>query len=318
MEQLQIENSKKTYQWHQIVTDGGMGDLIGELVAVDFNIRNHTHVQFQVWVPDYLYDFACHVLPKESTIRPFSKAKAKFKHNIKGVTTEWCTNHTCMRTHPVDYGFHMLSDRHIYDLNKKNYLQINPDKIDIKRHKLPDKYVVIVAAATEPVKEMPAQTANEISDYVIQKGFVPVYIGKEKSEAGFKDFAIKAKTIQLDYSKGINLLNKTNMLEAAKIIHGSKVMIGIDGGLIHLAGCTDAEIVAGYTLVDPIHVAPIRKGSQSYKFHAIEPDLGIKNRYYQTNRMFTENEDMRVFPGWQDVIANMTSDKFIEVLDKIL
>ena len=91
----------------------------------------------------------------------------------------------------------------------------------------------------------------------------------------------------------------------------------LDGGLVHVAGCTDTEIVAGYTLVDPRTIAPIRKGSQSYKFHAIEPDPDIPNRYFQTTDHFYP-EDYRTFPGWERVVASMTADKFISVLEKIL
>lgn len=315
-EQLQIKPTDYS-QCNLVVTDGGVGDLICELVAVDYNIRNFPSIKFHVWVPDYMLDLTKHLLPKESLVRPFSKARDKFKQDIDGRTTEWCTNHTAMRTHPVDYGFHMLSDRHVYDLNKKNYLQIRPDEIKILRFHLPKKYVVLVAAAAEPVKEMPAKTANEIIEFCLSKGYAPVFLGKEKSDTGLDRFSVTAKPIDLDYHKGINLLNKTNLLEAAKIMSGAKAVIGMDGGLIHLAGCTDTAIVAGYTLVDPAHVAPIRKGSQTYKFHAIEPDKDILNRYYQTYSGF-KREDCRKFSNWESVITDMTSDKFISILENVL
>lgn len=303
-------------KWHQILTDGGLGDLVCCLVAVDWNIKNHKNIKFHVWVPDYLFWFARHVLPRGANIRPFSKAKEEFNHKYLGMTTEWCTNHTCIRTHPVDYGFHMLSDRHVYELNEKNYLQIVPDKIDISSFNLPEKYVVICATGVEPVRTMPVETANSIIDYVIDRGYVPVFLGKEESDCGLNNLAIKAKSIALNYEKGINLVNKTSLLESAKIIHNSKAYIGMDGGLSHIAGCTDAEIICGYTASHPSHVAPIRKGSQTYKFHPIFPDPH-PNAFYQTHSHFKKGNFQR-FEGWQDVVGSMRSEKFLSALEEIL
>lgn len=293
-----------------------MGDLVCALVAVDWNIKNHKNIKFHIWVPDYLFWFARHVLPKGSDIKPFSKAKKEFNHSYLGMTTEWCSNHTCIRTHAVDYGFHMLADRHVYDLNEKNYLQISPDKIDISNFNLPKKYIVLCSTGVEPVRTMPIATANEIIDYVIENDYMPVFLGKENSECGFKDFAIKAKPIPLNYFKGLNLVNKTSLLESAKIINDAKAFISMDGGLAHVAGCTDTEIICGYTASHPSHVAPIRKGSQAYKFHAVLPDPH-PNAFYQTHSHFKKGNFQR-FEGWQEVVNSITSDKFINILENIL
>lgn len=303
-------------RWHQILTDGGMGDLVCELVAVDWNIRHYPEIEFQVWVPDYLLDFSKHTLTKGSVIRPFSKAKDKFDHKVMGMTSEWCTNHTCIRTHPVDYGFHMLSDRHVYDMKQKNYLQIRPSEINCPKD-LPKDYVVISATSVEPVRTMPLKTANDIIDFCLFKNCTPVFLGSESAKCGFKDLEIKAKPLEINLHKGLNLINMTSLLESAKIISGAKAYVGMDGGLTHVAGCTDVFIVCGYTVSDPIHIAPIRHGSQTHKFKAIEPDIFIKNRYFQTWSSFKKGNFQR-FDGWEQVRDSMTSDKFIKALGEIL
>lgn len=310
-------------EFHLIVTDGGVGDLICELVAVHYNITHHPRTHFHVWVPDYLLEFAQHVLPPKSTIRPFSKAKSKFRHDIPGYTTEWCTNHTAMRTHPVDYGFHMLSDRHIYRLEDKNYLQIDPSRVDISRFGLPENYVCIAATYAEQVKALPAATFLAIVELVVAKGYTPVYLGKEEDDTGFQQLKMRAQVqpvLNVDGAGvvGISLVNRTSLLEGAAVIAGARAFVGLDGGLVHLAGCTDTSILAGYTLVDPIHVAPIRKGSQSYRFYAIEPDEDVKHRYYQTYDSGFMKGDYRKFPGWEDVVANMTAAKFCAILEDLL
>lgn len=300
-----------------LLSDGGMGDLVCSLVAVNYNIQHYNNVQCLVWVPDYLHDLAKHLLPG-SSVRPFSEAKEKYNNSLPGVSTKWTSFHTPMRTHPVDYGFHMLTDKHIYNLEEKNYLQIRPEKIKLNKFNLPEKFVVLTCAAAVPVKEMPIQTMNDLIDYVISKGYIPVFLGKSNADLGAYELAIKSNVIQVDYSKGINLLDNTTLLEAAGIMSKAKAVVGMDGGLIHTAGCTDTIIVAGYTIASPSHLAPIRKGTQTYKFHAVEPDMDIPNRYYQTLTNFNYNEDLRYFPGWEKVIANMTSNKFITVLESIL
>lgn len=299
-----------------ILTDGGMGDLICELVAVDYLINRNTDIKIEVWVPDNILSFARHVVPK-AKIFPFSYAGNRFKEGTPGRTTQWFEHgHTPMRIHPVDYGFHMLADRHIYDINHKNYLQIRPNEIDISAFDLPEKYVCIVATAAEECKAMPKATLNGIAAYISKLGYTPVFLGREKALCGYKDFAVKATVIDADYSVGLNLINQTETLEAAGIIAGAKAIVGMDSGLIHVAGFTDTWIIAGYSLVDPIHVAPIRNGSQTYRFEKVEPDEHPA-KYIQTRDCFYEG-DYRYYPGLDSVISSMTPDKFIEKLVKIL
>ncbi len=305
-------------QVNVLIKDGGLGDLLCSLVAVDYNIKNCSDVEFLVWVPDHMVDLTKHVLTPGAIIRGYSKAKHKYNDKLAGVTTGWNTSHTPMRTHPVDFGFHMLSDTHIYDLNQKNYLKIKPDEIDISRFDIPEKYVIVPVGAVCSVKAFPIETANAIVDFIISKGYTPVFLGKEKAESGVENIRIEAKLINIDYSKGVNLVNRTNLLESAKLIHNAKAIVGMDGGLIHLAGYTDTNIICGYTLVSPVHVAPIRNGSQTYKFEAVEPDEHIPNRYYQTKTNFNYDEDMRYFKGWEEVVKSMTPEKFIKALEKVL
>lgn len=306
-----------TLKRNLILTDGGMGDLICELVAVDYCIKNNP-IKFQVWVPDYLHKYAIHVLPPKTNVIPFSLAKKHFDGTIKGRTTQWFEHgHTPMRTHPVDYGFHMLADKHIYDLSLKNYLKIRPKAVYLKHFKLPSNYVCIVTTAAEPVKAMKEEVLTQIIDYVKEKGYNPVFLGKEKAHTGYKDFQVTADILKVDYHKGINLVNQTDMLQAAAVIAGSKAIIGMDGGLIHLAGSTDAPIIAGYTLVAPDHVLPIRGGIRGFKCHPVVPPEHIPNRFFQTNNTFYEG-DYRVFPGWKAVRDSLTFNLFKNEIDKVL
>lgn len=224
-----------------------------------------------------------------------------------------------MRTHPVDYAFHMLVDIHA-EMKDKNYLKIRADEIDLPSDIiLPDRYVVIAATATERVKTMPNETVNEISKYVISKGYVPVFIGKTESHTGEGNNKIKGNVADIDYSLGLNLLDKTDILQTAKIIEGAQVFVGMDGGATHIAGVTKTKIVVGYTFINPNHNLPIRNDQIGYDCYPIVPDESLKCRFCQTNCNFYYNHDFRkcIYNDYL-CLSYMTSNKFIKELEKIL
>lgn len=299
-----------------ILTDGGMGDLLCQLVAVDYLIQTHPAVKFEVWLPDYLHKFAQHVL-QHPDIYPFSKAKTEFNGKIPGRTTQWFKHgHTPMRTHPVDYGFHMLADCHIYNIgHQKNYPQIRSKYIDISKFELKSPYVCIQTTFTESVKAMLPHVFNGIIKHLKNLNYAIVFLGKNTAQTGVKGKELNA--VSLTYSKddGIDLVNKTSMLESAAIIAGAKCYIGMDSGLTHLAGCTNTPIIAGYTLVDPQHVMPIRLGLLGYNVFKVEPPKDIKNRYFQTENSFYEG-DYRTFPGWEQVRDSLSLNDFLRYLDQ--
>ncbi len=294
----------------------GMGDLIACLVAVNFNIINYPWIKFHIWCPDYMLDLTKHLLPKNSIVRNFTQAKTKYNNKLQGVSTRW--NHICTpsRTHPVNYGFTVLTDKEIQDNNQKNYLQIRPEEIKIT-HKLPQNYIVICSSAAEKVKELPAETINGISDYIIKKGYIPVYVGKSISETGIDNVKIKAKLIAADYSKGINLIDKTGLLELAAIMSNASVVVSADGGLVHLAGTTSTPIIAAYTFINPEHNMPIYKGIiGGNTFEIVPENLGCA--FCQTNMNFVRHDTRNCIYDDYLCIKQMSASRFIEKLELIL
>lgn len=294
------------------------GDLVCSLVAVDYIIRTYPWVNLLVWVPDYLLDFAKNILPEKAIVRNYTEAKKKYDGTRPGISTQWSGRHTPMRIHPVDYGFHLLADEHV-PLEKKNYLKFNGTNVDITKYNLPEKYVVIGVGSTFKVKEFPIDTVNEISKYCISKGYTPVFVGKEVDETGVK-YKKTANITKVDFSLGIDLTNKTNLLELAKVIEGAKCYVGMDGGNVHIAGCTDTPIVVGYTFIDgKKHNVPIRNNQLGYNCYVVEPDESLKCRFCQTRMNF-------YYDLWYpdclykdfECVKHMTPDKFIKHLETIL
>lgn len=299
-----------------LLGDGGAGDHLCSLIAVDYIKRNYSWINPLIWVPDYLLDFAKHVLPKDAVIRNYTQAKDKFNESLPGLTTQWKSQHTPMRTHPVDYAFHQLADVHFYTNEKKNYLKSKP--IDISSFDLPENYIVITPTSVERVKRFSKETIDLLSQYVISLGYTPVYLGKDHVKTG-RGLDINAETPDFDRSKGIDLINKTNLIEAASIISGAKLFIGMDGGLVHLAGFTDTKIVAGYTFASPEHLMPIRNNKVGYNVFPVVPEESLGCRFCQTNWGLLYNHDFRKC-RYDDYkcTKDMTFEKFKKQIDEAL
>ena len=322
-----IKNKQDIFDGHGkttvnvLLADAGMGDHICGLVAIDYILKYQPHLLPLIWVPDYLLDLAKNVLPDDAIVRNYTEAIKKYDNDRTGISTTCTGRHSPMRTHPVDYAFHMLCDSHV-DYKDKNYLKVKFDRVDITEFNLPEKYVVIQATAAEKVKTMPVNTTNAIIDYVIGKGYTPVFVGKNEMSVGVVNQKMKSTTLDINLDKGINIINKTSMLQTAKIIEESKAFIGMDGGTTHIAGCTNAPIVVGYTFIDPSHNLPIRNNELGWNCYTVVPDESLNCRFCQTWGTLLYDWDFRECHQEKEnkfeCVKHITADKFIKHLDNIL
>ncbi len=301
-----------------LIAENGLGDLLCSLMAANYILKNSPWVNLLIWVPDYMEEFTKHILPKGAIVRNFTKAHKKYDNTKYGITTKWSSQHTPMRTHPTKYAFHMLCD-YSPTIEEGNYLSIRPNEIDISRFSLPEKYVVLPSAATEFVKTMPAETLNRLSDYVISKGYTPVFLGKTENPTGIKNMSGRAVVQEnYDFSKGINLTDKTNLLESAAIISKAKLYLGMDSGVSHLAGFTNTPMVVGYTFVLPSVMMPTRNNIFGYNVYPITPDEDLACQGCQTKWTLMFNHDFRdCFYGQDDYtcVKQITFDKFKKVIE---
>lgn len=302
-----------------LISDGGVGDLLASLMSVNYILENCPWINLLIWVPDYMKDFAKHVLKSNAVIRNYTEAQDKYEEDRLGITTKWNSQHTPMRTNAVKYSYHMLCD-FSPTIEQMSYLKIDSTKINLKKFKLPNKIVAIQGAYVEQVKTMPEKTFNGIVDYVIERGYTPVFLGKTELKTGMDDTKILSK-ISSGYNlkHGINLLNKTSLLESAAIIQQSKAFISMDSGLTHLAGFTDTPMVVGYTFASPDQLMVIRDGIQGKNVYPVIPDESLGCRFCQTNLTLYYNHDFRdcLYTDFL-CVKQMTSEKFIKELDKIL
>jgi len=272
-----------------------------------------------VWMPDYFIPIARRSLPKSSRLllRPFSD-HAKFNKNFPG-RISMHQLHTNLATHMVDHAFSLLCNKAVEDKHK-DYLYINVDDVDISKFDLPQKYVVVCPGFTAITREWLPKSLNETVSYIREKGYPVIFLGNENTSDGLKG-AIKANfNDKIDYSKGINLLNKTTIEESTKIIYNSKCVVGLDCGLGHLGNTHPTlPIVMGYSNVEPKYRMGYRNGIMGKYYYPIVASQNNPCQFCQSTNVFTFNHDFK-WPLYPESPCNydLTSDLYIEQLKKIL
>lgn len=298
--------------------DGGLGDHIASLVAVNYILETYTWITPLIWVPDYLKDLSKNMLPESAQVYSFTDMRGRYDQSRPTKTTKWDGHTSPMKIHCVDYAFLKLCDENP-DISKKNYLKIMPDHANITAFDLPDDYVVLTTGFTASVREFPAEHINGIASYIKAIGLTPVFLGQTTTKTGANHVIKGTFSDEIDFSSGISLIDKTSLLESAKIMGQAKAVLGVDNGLLHLAGCTDVPIIGGFTTVSPDLRMPIRNNKLGDGYLCVTPDesLGCKFCQVRTNFLYGHNY---VNCLYKDNLCTkqMTATKFIAQLEKIL
>lgn len=310
-----------------VFQDGGLGDCIARLPALEFVIKHHPDVIPHIWIPDFFYDIAKRSLSADRRVnlKKFSE-RDKFKKDFPGRTTA-SKDHTNLSYHMTDHAFNVLVNKQVED-KYKDYLPVNVDNVDVSKFNLPEKYVVIATGYTSPTREFLPGTINAIIDYVMFMGYTPVFLGKRETDNGF-NYKIKGTfKEEIHFDKGINLIDQTSILETTKILYGAKTTIGVDNGLLHLAATHPTNhVVAGFTSVDPLHREPYRSGGiRGFNFHSVVPPTSLECRGCQSHYVFAFTHptftrcyyDISAEGEQIQCLALLKPELFIEKLEKIL
>lgn len=296
------------------------GDHICRLSVIKYILEQYPHVLLHTWVPDFFVDYVKYCFPKLD-VQPYSAAKEKYNSKLTGIKGGgW--EHTSIKTHLIDHAFHVLVDRQV-GIEHKNYVQINTESIDISKFDLPKDYVVIPTGFTAAVREFSAPVVDGIVDYLLSKSLTPVFLGNKQAITG-NGLNIDA-TFRCDYSKGIDLIGKTSLLEAHHILSKSKAAVGLDNGLLHVAGMTQIPIVMGLTTLIPEHRLPYRNNILGWNTYVVQPPASLKCRGCQSNFNFVYEHDFRTcfyvnikLDTKIRCVEQLTAALFIEQMEKFL
>lgn len=298
-------------------TEGGLGDCIARTPAITWLARTNPNVTFHHWVPDYYLDLANHFeAPYPNLlVKPLSEYKEKGQP-YPGRQTEKGDKHTSLHTHPTAHAFRIYADMESPYLADWDYPRLRLDELPISG--LTKPYVVITTGFTAPVRSWPAESINEVAEFIQGTGRDVVWLGRTTNDMGH-GARIKAKFDKgVDYSIGLDFRNRTTLLQSARILAEAQAVVGVDNGLLHLAGCSDVPIVAGFTTVDPATRLPYRSGGKlGYNCYTVEPDVGC--RFCQTQMQFVYEFDFRqCFYKDLACVSQMTGQKFITQLKRVL
>lgn len=301
--------------------DGGAGDCVARLPAVKYIYDNHPHVKVSLWVPDFFYDYAKNALRHTKSRILISKWSDGPKHFVSGFPAKSFRNSTVnnLGLHMTEHAFYTICGTTPTDKNAYNYLSLDLSDTDISRFNLPQNYVVVSTGFTAEVRQFLPQYINEITQYLLSRNVTPVFLGKRETPSGLSHVIEGNFNTEIDYTCGIDLIDKTTLFEATKVLANAKAVIGLDNGILHLAGATDVPIIGGYTTVNPEHRMPYRNGELGYKYHPVVPPTSLACRFCQSNWQFTFAHNFTsCYYKTTDCVKQLTSNLYIQELDKIL
>lgn len=304
----------------------GLGDLVGDLPALWFLYNNHPHVHLYVAIPDFFYEFAKNCLKGTEdrfNIAKWSQGHRGFKPDCH--TVSFRNNHyTNLAQHMTEHAFHLICNTVPDNLNDYNYIQPDLSKVNIRDFQIPDKYVVVTTGYTAAVRQFAPQHVNNIVQYILDKGYTPVFLGKAETKSGSAHVIRGNFDTTINFNAGFSLIDQTNLFQATAICGKATAVVGLDNGILHLAACTDVPIVGGYTTVKPEHRLPYRKGIKGWNYLPVVPPTSLKCRFCQSNWLHNNDnvftECRYVTPKEPDIacVKELDASLYIEQLDKIL
>ena len=305
--------------------EGGLGDSIARLPAIKYILDSYLHIEkIRIFAQDHfkeLCEFALKEYANRIQVYGYSEEREQLiKNPSYAATVTYHTKdlvqHTTLRTHLTHHAFHTLVNEVPLHPSAYNYLKLDIDKLPSSKlifNAL--DYAVITTGFTAAVREFLPSEINKVAQWFTLKGITPVFLGKTQNTFDASSQRTTNATFrpEIDLSLGINLIDQTTHLEAAKIIAGAKVIVGVDNGLLHLAGMTDIPIVGGYTTVNPWHRMPIRNSQIGWNCRAVVPE-GCN--FCQTKANFLFGFDFRnCYYGDYKCVSELTAKKFIRELE---
>lgn len=299
------------------LNSAAVGDLIASAPSLKYAIDNfHKKTQYFVGIHDHfkpLFPF----IPEDKFIEvkdDYDKTFAVRHLNIPGIGGMNCRL-TPSRFKLTEYASIGLLGR-IVSEDKLKYISL--PTVDVSHFGVDfSNSVIIITTYRDRQRTILASEIVKIAEYVASKGLTPVYVGKTGAISIWKNSLAKT---DFEYPGfGIDLMNKTSLLELATIMGQAKAVVGMDSGPIHLAFTTDVPVVCGFTTVAPDLRIPYRGLAKTEAVtpniycNFCESDWGL-NAWNFSNcpRLIGAAEDTVA-----ECVTKMSSDKFIKGLNKL-
>lgn len=249
------------------LSQGGLGDYICHMPAFEYLAEMQKAVAGRIFVERPFYDVAKYIMRKYETweVHNWDKPPTDIMKAGEPILD------------PANYNKYINAcGSHLLDLGFIYYANQSPPPPQFNRmpslmgveanfSKWPellknfDNYAVITPCATTDARTIPEQHFNTLVNYTLEKGVIPVFLGKRDFASLGKKSDYYAKTKEgYDLSNGIDLREQTELLETIAIMKHAKFVMGLDNGLLHFAGCTETPVIFGHSITD-IHHRNIRR-----------------------------------------------------------
>lgn len=224
-----------------------LGDMISWLPAIKYVAEAYNYVKGHLLVPDYFAEIARNVMSEYPHWRVHTKLPDRL---AKGALLKQPLQHPINATgmHLTDLGFLYFVGIVPPPEGSRAYPLLNLEDVELRgEFESIGAFAVLTPVATTSTRAMLPSQFNAVTKHLLSKEITPVFLGnyamKDRQFLPFND--------AYDLSVGVNLIGKTSLLEAAKIMEASRLVLGIDNGLLHLAAMTDVTILYGYTMAGP-------------------------------------------------------------------
>ena len=279
-----------------IYSHGGIGDYIQFTQAIQYNLETYRWLTGEIFVKPFFKELAEHWLTpyldnryKITVVESFAKSRPDIVKYGKGVSGSVGSLNT-LNSSIMKVGFHQFADMTYIPDDYNHYPSLDTSAVKLNVE-LPKKYAVITTMSTSPVRTLKAETINSVVNYLSERGITSVFLGKEEldPEVNYKGRSVEG----VDYTKGIDLRNQTTLMEAAKIMNDSELTLGLDNGLLHLASCTDTNVLWAFNTVDPTLRLVKRPTDKGETLVITPPKDKLNCTFCQSNMMFMIDHDFR-------------------------
>lgn len=307
----------KRQELHVLNNMTGIGDMIGLFPIMLYLLKRAEEQKMSYVLFTRQLELFQLVLPKEILKPEPLYNKSKFWDNDsmrwRGRMAFWAYP-TTLHMHAVDYLAMTVGDYRL-EGGERNYPEVDVGDVDISDFRLPKKTVAIATGYTHPIKKFHSEAINGVARWVRDRGMEPVFLGQS---AKIEDKNPMESRIEegIDFSLGTDLTNKTSVLQLLKILKEAQFVVGMDGGIVHLAGMTKTPIICGYTHTRPIDKMPIREGVVGHNCYPVVPPESLECRFCQ-DKLWAHQVGFRECP-MKTSACILTAQNFIDAIDKML
>lgn len=213
--------------------------------------------------------------------------------------------------HANDLGFQLLPEQLTYDFYPSQ------QSLDIE---LPEDYVVLHVTTNWPNRTWSDENWVKLIDWLKENRIFTVLIGsgyREELHKSLGDTPLDKYCPTFDNLYGLDLTNQGSMSDMWWVLNNAKCLVTMDSGPLHLAGCTNVNIIQLGSAIHPSFRAPYRYGRQDFNYRYIG---GTCSLFCNSNLFYNIKEwgHINAVPPMPGCLENKSTFECHPSLDKVI